>query len=198
KSLLVNFQRNFTAAYRQLKSELVSGDYGVMQKVVVHYSKGIIHNGSHAMDLLLEWFGPPDGMHVLSAQIDYKETDPTVDALLMFNEVPVYFMGFNENCFSLFEIHLYTETAILSLTESGQTLRTKTVQEKSTVSNHKKLGPVAETNMGLDMAMLDALNSLVDGIKDRASLFDGKRALAGLKVTHQLAKLGMKRIARES
>ncbi|NWF37928.1 Gfo/Idh/MocA family oxidoreductase [Mariprofundus sp. NF] len=198
KVLLVNFQRNFTPAYKALKSDLVSGAYGEIQKVVVHYTKGIIHNGSHAMDLLIDWFGVPDDLRVLSAKVDYKVTDPTVDALLMFDAMPVYFLGFNENDYSIFELHVYTETSILSLTESGQILRIRKVKDKSTASGHKELERLSDQNMGLDMAMLDALNSLVDAVKDRGSLVDGKRALAGLKITHQLAEMGMKRIECES
>lgn len=198
KSLLVNFQRNFTAAYRQLKLELVSGSYGVIQKVVVNYTKGIIHNGSHAMDLLIDWFGMPDDMQVFSAHIDYKITDPTVDALLIFDSMPVYFMGLNENHYSIFELHLYTETSMLSLNESGQILCIRRVKDKSTISGHKELERLPDKNMGLDMAMLDALNSLVEAINDHARLIDGERALMGLKITHQLAEQGMKRIKSES
>jgi len=198
KSLLVNFQRNFTTAYRQLKGELTSGKYGVIQKVVVHYTKGVIHNGSHAMDLLVGWFGLPDSMHVLSTQVDYKRTDPTVDALLVFDGVSVYLLGFNEKNYSLFEIHLYTETSTLSLTEGGRKLRVKRVQKQSTASGHRELETSFDKDMGLNMAMLDALNSLVASIKGRCGLVDGKRALAGLRIMHQLAKQGMKRIGSES
>jgi len=197
KSLLVNFQRNFTPAFIQLKDELQSGQYGAIQKVVVYYTKGIIHNGSHAMDLLVDWFGLPDHIQVLSAHVDYKKTDPTVDAVLMFDEKPVYFMGLNENHYSLFEVHLYTEKSILSLTESGQILRYKKVRQQSSESGHKGLELAVEQGMQLDTAMLDALNSLIDAIENTDRLIDGKRALVGLKVTHQLAEQGMKKLYQE-
>ena len=198
KSLLVNFQRNFTEGYIHLKQELDAGRYGAIQKVIVNYTKGVIHNGSHAMDLLVDWFGTPDKMQVFSAQVDYTETDPTVDALLMFDGVPVYMMGFNEGCFSIFEIHLYTETAILSLIDSGQILRLRKVREQSSASGHKELEPEVEIDMGLGMAMLDALNKMVEAIKGESYMISGDRALAGLRITHQLAGLGMKRMACES
>ena len=55
--LLVNYQRRFDPAVNALKRDFQNGRLGRILNVSVRYSKGILHNGSHAVDLLRFLFG---------------------------------------------------------------------------------------------------------------------------------------------
>jgi predicted dehydrogenase len=193
--LLVNYMRSFCAQYQQLKGRLRSDEFGALLKIEVHYTKGIIHNGSHAMDLLIDWLGEPDSMHVSHAFVDHDAEDPTVDACLKFGEVPVYFMGLDEGSFSFFTLTLFTEKGVVSLEDFGRKLVVRAVDANPQKSGHKVLGEPVEYDTKLSFAMADALSSLVEAVQDERPEVNGYRAVRVLEVTESLAETGRKVVA---
>lgn len=194
-TLLVNYMRSFSSEYIQLKHRIQGGEFGNIQKVCVYYTKGIMHNGSHAMDLLLDWFGEPDSsVFVSHAIVDYDPEDPTVDASLIFNGIPINFVGLNESYFSIFELEIYTDQAQLSFEEFGRRLVIKSVANTQ-ASGHKVLGKAKQSNTRLSTAMGDVLSHLISSIEMGKVEVNGDRALKGLEITAKLANLG-KRIKK--
>lgn len=57
--LQVNYSRRFLKEYQKIKKDIENKILGKMQIVQMYYSKGLIHNGSHAIDLALWFFGFP-------------------------------------------------------------------------------------------------------------------------------------------
>lgn len=53
----VNFPRRFDAAHRALRGRLRSGDLGPLLTFHAHVAKGLVHNGSHMVDLILYLLG---------------------------------------------------------------------------------------------------------------------------------------------
>ena len=50
--LAVNYSRRYSKAFRKLKEKLNQGDIGAIQAVHGYYTKGVIHNGTHWIDIL--------------------------------------------------------------------------------------------------------------------------------------------------
>ena len=57
RPLAVNFLRRFDPVLATLRREIEVGDWGRLQSASVHYAKGIVNCGSHAIDLLHYFFG---------------------------------------------------------------------------------------------------------------------------------------------
>ena len=57
--LQVNYSRRFLPEYQKIRKDLKKGSLGDLKIVQMLYSKGLIHNGSHAIDLALWFFGKP-------------------------------------------------------------------------------------------------------------------------------------------
>ena len=57
--LQVNYSRRFMPEYQEIKRNIIKGYLGDIKLVQMIYSKGLIHNGSHAIDLALWFFGWP-------------------------------------------------------------------------------------------------------------------------------------------
>ncbi|MCX6723043.1 MAG: Gfo/Idh/MocA family oxidoreductase, partial [Candidatus Staskawiczbacteria bacterium] len=56
-SVLVNYSRRFDVVIQQLKKDLSENKYGRVVSASGIYSKGILHNGSHLIDLASFLFG---------------------------------------------------------------------------------------------------------------------------------------------
>lgn len=191
-ALLVNYMRSYCAEYLKLKKRLLAGEFGAVRKIVVCYTKGINHNGSHAMDLLLDWLGEPDSMRVTDAFVDHDPEDPTVDACLMFHGIPAYLLGLSEAHFSFFTITVFTDLAQISLEEFGRKLVVRNVDAAPVVSGHRVLGAPNEYATRLPFAMADALSNLLDMMRERTFEINGGRALKVLELTRTLAETGIK------
>tara|TARA_Y200000002_G_scaffold383292_1_gene404953 strand:+ start:9759 stop:10718 length:960 start_codon:yes stop_codon:yes gene_type:complete len=57
--LQVNYSRRFMPEFQKIKKNIIKGSLGNIKLVQMIYSKGLIHNGSHAIDLALWFFGWP-------------------------------------------------------------------------------------------------------------------------------------------
>ena len=56
--LFVNYMRNSLPDSIMVKEKIKNGEYSRSFKGVVWYSKGLIHDGSHFVNLLTNWLGP--------------------------------------------------------------------------------------------------------------------------------------------
>ncbi|MCH7792614.1 MAG: Gfo/Idh/MocA family oxidoreductase, partial [Planctomycetes bacterium] len=77
-ALLVNYSRRFDAAYQTLRCQIQKGCLGSIQAVSGYYGKGLLHNGSHWLDLLRFMFG--EVRWVIGKPTDWAfGDDPTCD-----------------------------------------------------------------------------------------------------------------------
>ena len=70
------------------------------------YTKGLKHNGSHAIDLILFILGKPKKSIVVDKRYDFFNNDPTLTAILFFDEGNLHLQAGNERNYSIFEIDL--------------------------------------------------------------------------------------------
>jgi predicted dehydrogenase len=108
-SLLVNYMRRFEPGVLELKEKIRQKEFGKIYKGTVWYSKGILNNGSHFIDLLRFLLGDITDIKILSKGRKWNETDPEPDVQVVFEKAPIYFLAGREECFSSMEIELIGE-----------------------------------------------------------------------------------------
>ena len=119
--LAVNYQRRFDPLITALKQEK-DKKLGTPKKVVVHYGKGILHTGSHAVDLLIDWFGLPTDFKVFDSLYDFSTADPTIDARIMFDNLPAYFIGHDSRHYQIFKITVFGSLGKITIPHSEPTI----------------------------------------------------------------------------
>ena len=125
--LAVNHSRRWSPEVQQLKQELAQGQWGSVRAVSAVYNKGMLNNGSHMMDLLLNMFGPLHITHVGQAVVDYFDADPSVDACLQTaNGVPVQLNMAHAQDYALFEMQIVTEKGVIAMEDGGARWRFRT------------------------------------------------------------------------
>lgn len=190
--LAVNYWLRWDAEIQHIKSSLEKGELGKIQKVVVYYTKGICHNGSHALDLLIDWFGEPNEKQVLGSHVDFTADDPTVDAHLLMNNVSVYLIGADGREYSIFEIDILGTLGRINVKVSGRETKWFRRQPDQVYKGYQVLGLSSQSNPSFKLdpssAMAGALQEIIGAISTGKPVrSNGRTALATLKVCCELA-----------
>ena len=74
KPLYVNFIRRADPGILEVKKRIKSRQIKGPFKSVVWYSKGLLHNGSHFVDLMTFWLGPIKGVSLIGSKKKTLET----------------------------------------------------------------------------------------------------------------------------
>lgn len=187
--LAVNYQRRWDTEMQHIKRVVQQGELGNIQKVIVYYTKGICHNGSHAVDLLIDWFGLPSKIQVLGSRLDFLPDDPTVDARLLMGDVPVYLIGLDERRYSIFEIHILGTLGRVNIKSFGQEVEWFKRQTGPHLEGYQLLNsPSNLSETDLPLAMTYALQEIIQAIfTGKPVRSNGESALAVLRVCCELA-----------
>jgi predicted dehydrogenase len=195
--LAVNYYLRWNDEIQHIKSALQKGEMGNIQKVVVYYTKGICHNGSHAVDLLLDWFGLPGKIQVFGSHVDFSADDPTVDARLLMDGVPVYLIGADAREYSIFEIDILGTLGRVNIEVSGQETKWFRRQPDPVYKGYQVLRPSPQSNPSFkpdqSSAMAGVLQEIIGAISTGKPVrSNGHTALATLKVCCELAEQAKK------
>jgi predicted dehydrogenase len=120
--LAVNYIRRFEPGVLELKRRITSGELGIFYKGVQWYSKGILTNGSHFIDLLSFLFGPATRIQVLQRGRTYADFDCEPDAMVRFGDVVMYFLAAREECFSMRDLQLISDKGEVRYATSGEVI----------------------------------------------------------------------------
>ena len=80
--IAVDYIRRYATKYQEIKRQFDNGDFGKAQNVRVLYTRGLRHEGCHALDLLRFFFGKYKGNYESDVEIiDRDENDPTIELI---------------------------------------------------------------------------------------------------------------------
>lgn len=141
KKLIINYIRVFEPNIQKLKNKIDDKTYGLPQKIVLTYTKGIKNNGTHFVSLLNYLFNNPEisNIQVQSSQ-EGLSGDPTLDVVATMNyqnkKIPLYFIGLDNNKYSIFDIDFYFESAKIRIDDTKQTLLVEKAEQDSVYSSY--------------------------------------------------------------
>lgn len=135
--LAVNFMRRAEPGVLQVKQILESGNLGSIDKAVVTYSKGLLNNGSHFIDLMRYWLGPSSHHEVMGATSENFEGDPEPDFCIRFGKTPVYFLSAREKNYSVRDIELIGSRGGLRYLRGGQKIYVHDVVESQVFKGYR-------------------------------------------------------------
>ena len=127
--------------WRQIKKDIEFGNMGNFQFGNIYYSKGLINNSSHAINLLNFIFSKEEILidNIYSHIYDYSDKDPTLTFSLNINKRSVNFIGLNEQNFSIFEIDLIFQRERIRCIDSGTVIERYKLSEDNTYKGYKSL-----------------------------------------------------------
>lgn len=120
--LFVNYFRRADPAVTEVKARIECGRIASPFKTVVWYSKGLLHNGSHFLDLLTFWFGPPMALKIIDAGRDVGEHDAEPDFWVEFANGTAIFCSAKEENYSHYTVEIVSSNGRLRYEQGGRTV----------------------------------------------------------------------------
>jgi predicted dehydrogenase len=186
-ALLVNYIRRFDPGVLDLKEMIQQLEFGEIYKGVAWYSKGIIHNGSHYIDLLRFLLGEVTNVQVLERGREWMGNDQEPDICIHFGDIPIYFLAAREECYSLGSIELVGTHGRILYDNSRDYIEVRRVASDSTFSGYKILSDNQRIPSGLKRYQEHVLDHLHKHLGGEIILSgDGRSALQTLEVVHKI------------
>lgn len=122
-ALLVNYIRRFEPGTLALIEAIRNGRFGEIYKGVVWYSKGILNNGSHFIDLLCLIFGSACSVEFVRAGRNWDADDPEPDCCLRFGNTSIYLLAAREEHYSHYTMELIGTKGMVNYLDGGASIK---------------------------------------------------------------------------
>ena len=176
-SIMVNYIRRFSAGHQEIKNNIDTGKYGKALNCRVLYTRGLKHDGCHALDLLNWFFGRCLYNHFDDCPgsiIDRSTSDPTIYAKLIFEDCKnVVLQPCDGRKYGIFEIDICFENCRLRFIDNGLYVERYPINEKNEW-NHKSLDYSLSNVLRTETGLNTALYGLID---NAVNFLDGKEDL---------------------
>ena len=182
--LAANYTRRYSNAYRKLRNTLANSEIGKVQIVSGFYTRGILHNGTHWLDLARYLLGEIVAINGNGADVG-AQIDPTVSGAIEFaSGVRGYLHGCAfDHDMSLFEMDILGTRGRVSIKDSGQVIRFYGLSDSSQHAGFKTFAQTRTADGELACAMLNAVEDLVAALTGGTEpSCTGRDALAALQI----------------
>jgi predicted dehydrogenase len=141
--LVVDHQRRFATAHRQLGEWLRAGGLGDIQQVTSYYTAGIANSGSHLFDLLRLYIGDAAWVEGQPSRNPSRlPEDPNIDAWIGFRDGPgAVVQACDVSAYILFEIVLLGTTGRLRVSRLGLELHYELARPSERFAEYRELMP---------------------------------------------------------
>jgi predicted dehydrogenase len=192
KPLLVAYLRRFDSAMTGLRDEISKGVWGEVRKAIAIYGRGVVNNGTHAVDLIRYVTGdrPLEIVSVNGMLQDGVAGDPTVDATLKLQNGALFHLaGVDASRHGVFEIALECSEGLISIEESGLKLRRRLVGVAPPIENVPRLLSAEAIPTGYGDAFLRALDDMLEALRSgKRPASDGRSALPAIEICDALRR----------
>ncbi len=191
--LAVNHTRRWDPRIVELKKNILKGELGEIRSVVGYYNKGVLNNGSHMLDILLNIFGSLNIQKSILAFNDYYDDDPTVTALLSTNSgLPIHLVATNSSDYSLFELEIIGSKKTMTMRDGGLNWSTRTIINNPRFNGYKNLDKDKYSKGKYLEAMTIAVENIYDVITSGKELFcTGHEACEVHKICSDLSEMAL-------
>lgn len=188
--VVVNFTRRFDLVVREIKNKVERGEWGRVLCASACYTKGIIHNGSHLIDLCRFIFGEVKKQKIFYSIKDYMGKDKTVAGFIEFEKCPQFhLMAGDERSYSFFEVDILFEKKRVKIIDPGFLYSIQSVVADPIYAGFKCLDNPKILKTTLDNAITNLVKEAVDYLEKKSPLTSGLlNALQTQEVCHLLLK----------
>jgi predicted dehydrogenase len=161
--LAVNYFRRYAPTIQNIRKEIIEENrIGDIQTVSCLYTKGILHNGTHLLDLSRFLISEIISVHGFSNRCP-DSPDPTLDAFIRFeNGATGYLHGCDERRFDICEMDIIGSCGRIRIIDSGHTIEHYEVCDDPRYSGYQALSFTGRDTRGMTDTILHGVEDLVD------------------------------------
>lgn len=132
--ILLNYSRRFLKEFQNLREKIKQ--YGAFLKGVGYYGKGILHNGSHMIDLLRFLLESVECLEVLKPEIHDFNGDISTDVRLQIQNGQFQMIAIDSRIATIFEMELFFEKARIRILDGGTRIELYQIKESGTYQGY--------------------------------------------------------------
>lgn len=152
--LAINYSRRYVPEFRELRNYIQSGSGGDYLSGNAYYGKGLVHNGSHLLDLLGFLLGKFNCRQVFNSRVDYYPDDPSVSAILQLESGSRFILQTLDcRAYSLWEMDLLFSSRRIRIIDSGFLIEEYEVKQDALFPGYKTLLKTSSRNTALNRCM---------------------------------------------
>ena len=143
----VNYKRSFVPEFEALRNDIKRGALGNYLTGTGYYGKGLLHNGSHLIQLLHFLIGDIEEHTIVASENDFYSDDPSISATLTFDNKKLFNLR-HISCshFTIFEVDLIFENGRVRITDAGFKIEYHAVIEHHVFKGYNFLTKTKEVN----------------------------------------------------
>jgi predicted dehydrogenase len=182
--LFVNYMRRADPGVLEIKQRIENGVIAYPIKAVVWYSKGLFNNGSHFLNLLLDWLGNAKGFHIIDRGRMWEGVDPEPDVAVEFERGKAIFLAAREEDYSHYSIELVASNGRLRYEQGGNKITWQGVVDDEVCDGYSVLGSNEESiESNLDKSQWQVVEQLAEALEGNAAyISEGSDALQTLEI----------------
>jgi predicted dehydrogenase len=183
--LLVNYIRRADPAVKKIKALIGKGKIETPVRGVCVYSKGILHNGSHFVDLMSYWLGFPKSAVLIKKVSALAHGDAIADLRVEFQRGVVTFICNVHEHLNIHYVDLIARNGILNYDNGGRQIRWKELGNMLTSGDRSRrtVNPGQLIRSDSDRYQLNVLQEIVNAARGGITeLTSGEEALHTIKI----------------
>jgi len=192
--VIVNYNRRYAKGHQKIKQQIENGEIGRIQKISGYYTKGILHNGTHWIDLARWLVGEIESVQGFCTEQEIK-SDPPIDAYFKFkNGASAFLQNLDADAYSVFEMDILGTEGRIRITYSGHRIEFFNVDESPYYDGYQILQKQHQFDDSVSNVILyvveDLISCIENGVVPRSSGDDGLAVLQIADALIQSARVG--------
>lgn len=160
--VLVNHSRRFDKTVQDVSKRIKSGDFGKIILASAIYGKGILHSGTHIIDLARYFFGEVVSSKILYKITDHEEEDKTLGVFIKFKNCEQFYLQAGDSRqYDLFEFNIIGEKRRICFTDLGFRYFEQKVVNDPIFLGYKILSQPISKKTNFDWAMFNLVDNAV-------------------------------------
>lgn len=167
----IDYSRRYVSQIQSLKNDIDKGKLGEIYSCTIHYDRGLVRDGCHAIDICNYLFGKFLGGGILPGRRcnDYNDKDLSYPIHMVYEKCGnVFMIPCNGESFSIFEIDIVTEKGRFRFVDHGLSL------EKYKVEKEKTYGLYSAMSIKPKIIKTDLSKSLYNYVDNAVQYLDWK------------------------
>jgi len=169
--IAVNYFREYEPKYRSVFSSISNGLLGFPLKVVIHYSKGILNNGSHFIRYISHLMGDFTKLKIIEEGPVCEKDDPEPDVHITFNHGTAFLIAHDEENYSHYEMEVIGPEGKIRFSDMGNIIEYWRVVNDPVFNGYSILSDCpAQFLPDTKKYQMHVYNNLYDYLEGRAEL----------------------------
>lgn len=184
----VNYLRRFNPALKSLKDSIDLKEFGNIYKGTAWYTKGIINNGSHFIDLFVWLLGEVMSIEVLNNKRYWNNFDPEPDLCIRFGNTDIYMFSGHQESYYMGKFELIGDEGAVFY-EDGKEIKVYHSQNHHTYNEEKELVESRRIKNFIEKDILYGYDNLSEHLGSGKELTSNiKTATNTMSIVHEILK----------